>query len=165
MADHANISGAVAKARVAALVVLVLATLGLVLWMVFRGPVVADNPLATDPNARSGTLKAQPVEVDAGSFRLVLNQQPTMAAGETVCPLAYENPDGNGYAARLDVVLDKTGETLVATGVVRPGEYLESVRLPRPLDVGEHEATVQVTLLDGDVEISRMSAAIRIVVQ
>lgn len=141
---------------------LVLVLLALAAWWLFGRPF---DPLAPDPNARAGTLKAQPADVAPGSYRLVLNQGPVMQAGATEVPLAFENPQENGYAARLDVTLDDTGETVASTGVVEPGRYLETVNLSRALGVGRHEATVRVALMEDKNEVSSMTAAITITVQ
>lgn len=150
------------RIAVAAGAALLVALLALAAWWLFGRPF---DPLEPDPNARSGTLSAQPADVAPGSYRLVLNQGPVMQAGTTAVPLAFENPRENGYAARLDVTLDATGEAVASTGVVSPGQYLETVSLSRPLDAGQHEATVRVALLEEKNEVSSMTAAITITVQ
>lgn len=118
--------------------------------------------LLPDVNARTGALNADDEEAAPGSYRLVLNQSPTMDEGSTTCPIQFENASGNTYNSRLVLVLDETGEELGSTHRVFPNSYVEDIALSRELPAGEHAATAKVTVYAGATEINQISAQVNI---
>lgn len=134
-------------------------------WLQLPGPLQDRVNLLGDPHARVGVLNADDAPVEAGSFRLVLNQQPVVDAGSRTCAIQFENPPGNGYNVRLDLVLDETGETLASTRLVEPGRYVETVELSRQLEVGTYPMTAQVSVLSGADEITQVTSEVTVVVQ
>lgn len=66
----------------------------------------------------------------------------------------FTNPPESGVWFRAEV-LDADGEVLAATGVLRPGEYLPTVTLSRPLTQQETPVTVHIVAYEPDTWQSR----------
>lgn len=159
---HAKRSHAARNTFVAlAAVLMVVAGLALAAWLgAFRlpEPLQSRIDLLPDAHAQAGKLNAGDVDVAPGSFRLVLDQVCTMEAGSLDCPIAFENPEANGYSARLDLTVD--GEWAAGSGMVEPGYRLDALRLNRALAPGEHEATATVSVYSGATQVNTLSADI-----
>lgn len=68
----------------------------------------------------------------------------TMPEGSTSCELRVENVESNHCDQKVRVW--ETGnedDVLYESGAIAPGEYLQTVELAHPLDVGTHTLTVQ----------------------
>ncbi|WP_343210758.1 hypothetical protein [Anaerolentibacter hominis] len=114
-------------------------------WIRLPGKVQERLDLRRDPDAVEGSVREE--ERGKGDFRIILNQIPTMKEGEKECPLSYENPEGNEYTSRVSLY-DEKGELLGNTGLIRPGEQLEKVKLKKELTAGEWPVTVQIDLFE-----------------
>ena len=119
--------------------------------------------LLPDPHATPGTLYATETDVPPGSFQLVVNQLCTMEEGSRDCPVGFENPAANGYAARIDVEVE--GGARGGSGMVAPGSSLHTVRLDRALPPGEHEAKAIVQVFADSAPLTTLNAAITIRVE
>ena len=95
-----------------------------------------------------------------GSYQLVLNQVATMEAGSRTLPIAFENPEANSYASRLELTLD--GERVASTNMVEPGWYVEDVELARALPQGEHELSATVHVYSGATQVNTLSANVKV---
>lgn len=116
-------------------------------------PVQDAMDLLPDPNARA-IQSDDGGEVPDGNFRLVLNQAMAADAGSRLLPVAFQNPEANAYAARLEVEMD--GATVASSRMVAPGMRLDRLRCDRPLEEGEHAATVRVLLYEEDAKTSEL---------
>lgn len=142
-------------------VLLAVAGLALAAWLgAFRlpEPLQSRIDLLPDAHAQAGRLNAGDADVAPGSFRLVLNQVCTLEPGSLDCPIAFENPQANGYSARLDLAVD--GEWAAGSGIVEPGYRLDALRLNRTLAPGEHKATATVSVYSGATQVNTLSADI-----
>ncbi|WP_343207843.1 hypothetical protein [Anaerolentibacter hominis] len=83
------------------------------------------------------------------NFRIILNQVPTIREGEKECSLEYENPEGNAYQARVSLY-DEEGNLVGNTGILKPGEQIEKVKLKKKYKAGEWPVTVQIDLFEED---------------
>lgn len=150
-------------AAAAGAVVLLAAALVLAAWLGalrLPGAVQDGIDLWPDPHAKTGTLAASSVEVEAGSFQLVLNQAMTVAAGARELPLAFENPAANAYGARVEVVMD--GQVVARSGMVAPGSRLDALACDRALGAGEHRAVAWVLLYADGTLASELSADVTV---
>ena len=127
----------------------------------FPTPIQAQLDIRPEKHAKKGTLasgepgEAKPVE--AGSFRVMLNQLPTIEAGSRDCNIEYENPEENHYSSRISLYLKETGRLIGGTTRVDPGYYVESVQLKESLPAGEYPVTVRIELFEDKIPAGEMS--------
>ena len=127
----------------------------------FPTPIQAQLDIRPEKHAKKGTLtsgesgEAKPVE--AGSFRVMLNQLPTIETGSRDCNIEYENPEENHYSSRISLYLKETGRLIGGTTRVDPGYYVESVRLKESLPAGEYPVTVRIELFEDKTPSGEMS--------
>jgi len=124
----------------------------------FPTPIQARLDIRPEKYAKKGTLtagEAKPVE--AGNFRVMLNQLPTMKTGSRDCNIEYENPEENHYSARISLYLKESGRLIGGTTRVDPGYYVESVRLKESLPAGEYPVTVRIELFEDKTPSGEMS--------
>ena len=116
--------------------------------------------LLPDAHAQAGRLNASEAEVVPGSFQLVLNQLCSMDEGSLDCPIEFENPAANAYAAR--VILEVDGLEVARSGMVAPGSYLPTLRLDGALDVGDHEARAVVRVYSGATQVNTLASDVTV---
>ena len=124
----------------------------------FPTSIQAQLDIRPEKHAQKGTLASgEPKPVEAGSFRVMLNQLPTMEAGSQDCNIEYENPEVNHYSSRISLYLKETGRLLGGTTRVDPGYYVESIRLKESLPAGEYPVTVRIELFEDKTPAGEMS--------
>lgn len=116
--------------------------------------------LLPDAHAQEGRLSASEVEAAPGIYQMVLNQVASMQAGSRTLRIAFENPAANDYSSRLVLRLD--GTIVAETGMVAPGQYVETVELDRALPAGEHELSAAVLVYSGATQVNTMSADVAV---
>ncbi len=67
-----------------------------------------------------------------------------MIAETRELPVMLLNPAGNPCYFTFELMHQETGESLFTSGLVQPAKCLESVRLNRTLDKGEHDITLKI---------------------
>ncbi|EHI58760.1 hypothetical protein [Hungatella hathewayi] len=127
----------------------------------FPTPIQAQLDIRPEKHAKKGTLSSgktgEPKPVEAGSFRVMLNQLPTIETGSQDCNIEYENPEENHYSSRISLYLKETGRLIGGTTRVDPGYYVESVRLKESLPPGEYPVTVRIELFEDKTPAGEMS--------
>ena len=127
----------------------------------FPTPIQAQLDIRPEKHAKKGTLTSgEPGEskpVEAGNFRVMLNQLPTIETGSRDCNIEYENPEENHYSSRISLYLKETGRLIGSTTRVDPGYYVESVRLKESLSAGEYPVTVRIELFEDKTPAGEMS--------
>jgi len=142
-------------------VIMLFAAIAAVSCYEFPAPIQAQLDIRPEKHAKKGTLRAgEESEVAAGSFRVMLNQLPTIKAGSRDCNIEYENPEENHYSARISLYLKETGRLIGGTTRVDPGYYVENIRLKESLPVGEHPVTARIELFEEKRPAGEMSIAI-----
>ena len=130
----------------------------------FPTPIQAQLDIRPEKHAKKGTLtsgesgEAKPVE--AGSFRVMLNQLPTIEAGSRDCNIEYENPEENHYSSRISLYLKETGKLLGNSRRVDPGNYVEYLTLSQSFEQGEYPLTVRIELFEGTSPAGTMTLEI-----
>ena len=83
--------------------------------------------------------------VDEGMFNIAINSYITFpdAKGEGVANI--ENVPGNRYNMTVSIVLDDTGETVSQSKGIKPGQYIQKIRLDEELPEGFYYATAVFT--------------------
>ena len=59
-----------------------------------------------------------------------------------------ENIKANHYYATVEITLDDTGEVIYKSKGIKPGQYIEKIKLKKKLDDGEYNATAMFTAYD-----------------
>lgn len=124
--------------------------------------------LLPDLNAREGTPNAAEngTSPDAESFRIVMNQQPSVASGSNSCSLMAENPAENHYDMRVSLYLKETGQLLGTTHRIERGKRVEMLKLDPVPPPGEHMVLAQLELFDDQLNcVSVLEVELNLVVQ
>ena len=122
------------------------------LILLFAGVAIMLNSWG-DPTARKGHYEGksrQEIQADLDQdiawyeMEISVASHVTMLEGSTACELRVENVETNHCDQKVRVW--ETGsedDVLFESGAIAPGEYLQTVELAHPLDVGTHTLTVQ----------------------
>lgn len=62
--------------------------------------------------------------------------------------LLLKNPAKNRYPIRLELLLDKSGERVLKTGLLLPGYILKATPLDEKIENGSYEATAVISAVD-----------------
>ena len=97
--------------------------------------------------------------VDEGMFNIAINSYITFpdAKGEGVANI--ENVPGNRYNMTVSIVLDDTGENVYQSKGIKPGQYIQKIRLDEELPEGFYYATAVFTAYAQDEAHTRVGQA------
>lgn len=123
--------------------------LGCLAYLCLADPIQARIDILPDKNAMDGRLHADSRPVEAGQYRVVVNQLPTIKSGSRECNIEFENPEGNQYNSRINLYLTSDGKRIGGTRRVDTGKYVETIKLNRTLEPGEHQALAKIELFTG----------------
>lgn len=77
-----------------------------------------------------------------------INPTPVFPSGTQAGNIRIENIPGNSCSFTVSVVRSDTGETILSTGIIDPGYYVEYVELDTPLPKGEYSCVAVFTGYD-----------------
>lgn len=86
--------------------------------------------------------------VQEGMFNVSINPTPVFKDGKSEGNLCIENIKANHYYARVVLNLDSSGEKIFESKGLKPGQYIENVRLEKNLKKGTYPATAQFIITD-----------------
>ena len=86
--------------------------------------------------------------VQEGMFNVSVNPNPSFKNGKSEGNLCIENIKANHYYARVVLTLDETGEEVFESKGLKPGQYIENVKLSKNLKKGIYPATAQFIITD-----------------
>lgn len=129
-----------------------------------------------DKTAKDGTLEGKSPEeiqdmldkiVDEGMFNVSMNVQPVFQDGKSAGNLGIENIKENKYYCRVIITLDKDGSVLYESQGLKPGQYINDIKLKKVLPKGMHECTAQFIATDPDTldDIGTINVKLKIVVR
>lgn len=112
-------------------------------------------------------LKELQDELDKGMIAFSVNTNPVFASGTSEGNLMLENPGNNAKLLVARVVINNTNETVYTSKYIKPGSYIENIKLDKVLDAGTYDATVyfQAYTEDDAEYIGETGASITILVQ
>lgn len=96
-----------------------------------------------DMDQRLRELQAQ---LDNSKIAFSINTNPLFERGEG--NLMLENPGNNAKLLTAQMVLSQSGEVVYSSKAIRPGSYLERVKLDKQLKPGTYDATVYLKAYD-----------------
>ena len=71
-------------------------------------------------------------------MNISINPKPVFANGRAAGDLRIENIPGNSCSFTVTIRRSDTGQTILQTGVIDPGYYVEQMALDTPLPAGEY---------------------------
>lgn len=104
--------------------------------------------------------------VQEGMFNVSVNPNPSFQDGRSEGNLCIENIKANHYYARVLLTLDETGEEVFESKGLKPGQYIENVKLSKNLKKGTYPATAQFIITDPDTlkDIGKVNTQITLTV-
>lgn len=149
---------------------------------IFYGMSQKNKGLEFDENATIGTLPGIDMEqrkaemqkqLDDSMIAFSVNTSPTLASGTSEGNFMIENPQQNEKLIVAEIYLDNTesengtGELLYKSKFIKPGSYIENLKLEKVLSAGTYNATVYFKAynIDNQSFIGQTGAAIKITVQ
>lgn len=133
------------KILCAAICVCVAAAACVAIFLILNKP----DGLEFEDNATVGILpgidldqraKELQTQLDESVIAYSVNSNPLFTGGSG--NLLLENPENNNKLLVAELVLNETNETIYASKAIRPGSYLENVKLDEPVSAGTYEATL-----------------------
>lgn len=121
---------------------------------VFDGMLPHDNP--------DEVLKLLQEKVDENQFAFRINANPVFSNDCKSGNLRIENPVRNIHNMQVELILDRTGEILYSSPLIKPNQYIEYVGLNQQLSTGDHAATARFIAIhsDSNAYIGEVAAAI-----
>lgn len=105
--------------------------------------------------------------IDKSMLNISINPTPIYENGSAAGNIRIENTPNNHYGFLVGVVLIETGQTILQTGVIEPGQFVENRALDVVLPAGEYECIAHFVAFDLETsaEIGQTSTAIVITVK
>lgn len=133
------------------------------------------NPLYDD-NATVGVLpgidinerqKELQEQLDRSVIAFSINTSPVFLNGTSEGNLLIENPGNNAKLLQVSIVVDESGEEIYASKYLKPGTYIEDVKLDKILEKGTYDATAYFSAYDEETleYIGQTGAGITVTVQ
>ncbi len=160
-----------------------LSVLGIILLLIITVAVCyylfhkkADPDLDYDDNATVGILPGIDIDgrrkelqdiLDRSKIAFSINTTPVFLNGTSKGNLLIENPGNNAKLLKVSIMIDKTEEEVYASKFLKPGTYIENVKLDKVLAKGNYDATAYFLAYDEDTGeyIGQTGAQIKIAVQ
>lgn len=126
-----------------------------------------------DKMAKDGTLEGKSAQelqgmldgiVQEGMFNISMNAEPVFTNGKSEGSLGLENIKENKYYCRVILKLDKDGSILYQSDGLKPGQYIDKIKLDQELPAGEYDCTAEVLATDPDSldDIGQINVKVRI---
>ena len=119
------------------------------------------NKLSKERFAATGVLPGLTTEeiqqrldqiVDEGMFNASINSVIHFADGNAAGDVRIENIEANRYACTVTIYLKNTNEAILTTGLILPGQYVEYMKLDKPLVDGYFDCTAEFTAYTVDTQ-------------
>lgn len=159
----------------AVLLLLILAGTGVFFW--WRSQQVMDTTTKYwfDKLAKDGTLEGKaPREiqgmlnqiVEEGMFNVSINALASFDDGKSEGSLGMENISENRYYARVVLVNDADQSVLYESKGIKPGQYIDKIRLKKNLAAGQYPCTARIIATDPETleDIGQVQVQIEVVV-
>lgn len=132
--------------------------------------------LEYEENASMGTLPGVDLEkrklelqqqLDDSMIAFSVNTSPVFASGTSEGNLMIENPEHNAKLMIAELYLDGVEKPIYQSKALKPGSYIENVKLSKVLEAGTYEATVYFKSYNLETEeyIGQTGAQILLTVQ
>lgn len=99
-------------------------------------------------------------KVDASRFEINMNSNLYLNEDLSTYNLLLSNTERNRYACNVDIYLDTNNEIIYQSPTLKPGEYIDHIKLKTDLPSGDHAATALYTIID--MESGRQTGSISV---
>lgn len=139
------------------LLLLIVFLLGALLFRTFFPTQPEEGTLERELAAELGLLPGMTEEeiqdrlnrkVAASMINLSINPTPIFPDGQSAGNLRIENIPGNNYAFTVTITRTSNGETILQTGLIDPGYYVEEMKLDTVLPAGKYLCVATFTAYD-----------------
>lgn len=151
------------------LLLLILLLIGLAVWLLWGRKDQFNDDDFYDPSAVTGILpgmtEAEIQEelnrvVEEGMLNISIASDISFEDGKAKGKANIYNTEANHYIFKVAITLDDSGETVYESGGIRPGQYIEYIKLADSLEAGEYPATATFTAYTQDtLQIAGSAAA------
>lgn len=155
------------KKRAFLLLLLLTAAVIVIFYLTWNGR--ESGEYGFDKSAKSGILENDPDKVQEilnqtvakGMFNISINPQPVFPDGKSEGDLRIENIPANHYYTKVSITLE-SGEKVFQSGGLKPGQYIKSAKLDKPLKKGDYPATASFVITNPEdmEEIGTVNAKI-----
>lgn len=165
------------KTIVLALILLLLAALGIGGYLFWKRTQAVDDTTKYwfDKMAQDGTLEGKtPQEiqgvlnsiVEEGMFNVSINARAVFEDGKSEGSLGMENIPENRYYARVTLLRDDDGTVLYESKGIKPGQFIDKIKLKSDLDPGEYECTARIIATDPTTleDIGQVRVKVKVIV-
>ncbi len=165
------------KTIVLALILLLLAALGIGGYLFWKRTQAVDDTTKYwfDKMAQDGTLEGKtPQEiqgvlnsiVEEGMFNVSINARAVFEDGKSEGSLGMENIPENRYYARVTLLKDDDGTVLYESKGIKPGQFIDKIKLKSDLDPGEYECTAKIIATDPTTleDIGQVRVKVKVIV-
>lgn len=160
----------------AALAVLVLAGIGLGVWRLTRPKLDTTTQYWFDKFAEDGTLAGKtPQELqgildqvmEEGMVNVSMNAVVVFEDGTSEGSLGIENIAANHYYVRVVLTNNADGSVLYESAGLKPGQYIDKIKLNQDLPAGEYQCTATEIITDPDTleDIGQVQVAVKLIVK
>lgn len=148
---------------------------GVFLWL--NGAIDKDaNSLERDLAAQNGFLPGMSDEdiqaklneiIDESMLNISINPTPVYANGKAEGNIRIENTPNNHYGFIVEVIRADTGDSILKTGVVEPGQFIENRQLDVNLPAGKYDCMANFIAydLETNAEIGQTATTLMITVK
>ncbi len=158
---------------IAGILLLILVTVA-ICYFLFRRQQEPD-PLY-DNNATIGILPGVDIDqrrkelqdlLDRSVIAFSINTSPVFLNGTSKGNLLIENPGNNAKLLQVSIRMDDTDEEIYASKYIKPGSYIEKVKLDKVLEKGTYDATAYFSAYDEETTefIGKTGAQITLTVE
>lgn len=132
--------------------------------------------LVFEDNATAGIMPGIDLEqrkaelqtlLDRSMIAFSINTSPVFQSGTSEGNLLIENPGNNAKLIQVSIVISDTNEEVYASKYIKPGTYIEKVKLDKVLEKGTYDATAYFSAYDEETYefIGRTGAQIKLTVE
>lgn len=86
--------------------------------------------------------------LDRSMIAFSINTSPVFLNGTSAGNLLIENPGNNAKLLQVSILINDTNEEVYASKYIKPGTYLENVKLDKVLEKGSYNATAYFSAYD-----------------
>lgn len=159
------------------LLLLVLAVgIGAIVWWNTRPKMDDMTQYWFDKYAQDGTLTDKSPEdiqsildqiVEGGMVNVSMNGVVVFEDGTSEGSLGVENIKENQFYVRVILTNDADGSVLYESKGIKPGQYIDKIKLNKDLPAGEYQCTVTEIITDPDTleDINQIKVAVKLVVE
>lgn len=157
------------------LLLLITAGVGGFLWWRSQQNTDALTQYYFDKFAQDGMLEGKTPEeiqgilnqiVEEGMFNVAISSEIRFEDGTSEGTLGYENIEANHYYARVTLRKDDDGTVLYQSDGIKPGQFIENIRLSEDLPQGQYDCTARIVTTDPETlqDIGQVEVAVKVIV-